>query len=1057
MLKDAVNYVKAKERISICDYYGSHRTGKQLELHKLRSPLEINIQSWTPRIVEGDKARSVQGSSLKQADVIFICDVYWSSLGGEDDPMVPEDLEMAFDKTSAKVGYIVCRTFKGLFGGDVVGDKVEGSWYRRDLKEDGEIVFFPDPDAGSSYHPHQPLDLPDHGLWAKGDHAVQVENIRTFGPYSLYRFTRDTGGIVPRDVISRPGNYRWMSLDGKDLIVASHKLPEFAGHHAIVRGATQQSVMQKVQSALRKDPVFLALETNDHTGEWCRRIIDDTTYAAMHLHRGRVADSFNHGYLWHYLTDKYSEMRMTRSLSAGQAVAVKAVRALTQHKLATLFVTALVYWVSKSLGTKIAHSIFTSASKSASSLKKVFAALIPITILVQQKVQANLYLSWSSETSLWKRMVGGFISYATETAAIYACPHSGMAIAGAEYALGNKSGAFVLALEWLLGLRFPMIKPLCRLAVALGDANAAIKPLHRSEDAVNSTREINLQLLDLKIEKSTMPMYLPGQDISWKELWDLAKAYERPGSQQVYWFVNWWTDQPKRLIRPANTAVNKMIAVNTRLFRDLKADRVVRLTNGEVIEVTSERMIDFWGEAFEYFKEEFKDSVVRAHGQDALPKDPKKRKKFEAAQRDIDHGSKYYRKNINLKHNEVLASSVEAWWYNDLGHKVRKVEYDFKPRAIVDLAETVHVLLSPFSKGLTTWFHRVVDGRIFDLGWTRARFYFTSGGTVGPDLMATLLNESFDGFTVFVCGDDSLIFGPDGVCTNDYSAFDSTQGAEVFETFTIPLLRHLFGAAWKDVDRLFKKAVSGDFTTEIKFSKTESLTVSGSTGYQMPTGITFTSILSTIHNMAAIAISLRRCGLSYNPVLELKHDFPIHVASSGFIAKPNWFDTVEGADYLRHLVIQDENGFYRLYPMPSAVFKMMKSIVDPQSKKRGGYEAVLWMTAQCYKHVPYTYPVVGTLLKSLSGLEEPKDSRWSPQDIHEDWEYKLISQNCEPLPHPDQESVERVFVDRYGSDLSGLDISMKFLWHYALPNKQFPIDLGRACWTDVEALMSVDY
>jgi hypothetical protein len=541
-----------------------------------------------------------------------------------------------------------------------------------------------------------------------------------------------------------------------------------------------------------------------------------------------------------------------------------------------------------------------------------------------------------------------------------------------------------------------------------------------------------------------MAMYQAGDSITWTELFDLAKAYERPPVQKVYWLVDWFRNHNLRLMRPGNTAVNKLVGISARMFRDLSADRPIR--------ATQENMCAFWSEALDVFQEQVLDEPICPFiGNDALPKERKKRQKFEEALVELNKGNFYYKKNVNLKHNEVLKCTVIYRWVILRNRHERIMEVDIKPRVITDLSAEVHAVLSGYSKALTSWFHNHVDGRTFYLGWTNVRFFFTSGAEMNNTVISQILNEEYDGFTVLVCGDDSLVFGKGHYMTCDYSAFDSTQGRENFENFTLPMLRATFGETWDKVHDIFVRAVSGDFTTEIKLTQKEVIQVSGNTDFQMPTGITFTSILSTIHNMMAIAMSIKlSCWQSF------KTTFENNLEMSGYIAKTNWYDGLDGMDYLRHLVIPDRYGKYQLYPMPSCVFKMMKTIENPLSKKLGGYESMMWMTAQCYKYVPHAYPVVGTLVEALSHVKAPScaDS-WSPEKIHEGWAYKLAAY-ADDLPVPDLEACNQVFTNRYGYDLSTLDTKLKYFWTHVPPDQSWPIYFDNI-EVDVAALMEADY
>jgi hypothetical protein len=278
---------------------------------------------------------------------------------------------------------------------------------------------------------------------------------------------------------------------------------------------------------------------------------------------------------------------------------------------------------------------------------------------------------------------------------------------------------------------------------------------------------------------------------------------------------------------------------------------------------------------------------------------------------------------------------------------------------------------------------------------------------------ASLLDNSV--YTVAISGDDSVAApGPlakyhGQFGESDMSGFDHSQDEGPMKFGAAKWMAAL-GVPQEFIHMFYEQASRGYAYGKRQFDGTY-LRIRGKSGVQMPTGITTTTVHSSVNAILAYVHVI----VNYTtPITEA-------FAQLGFRAKYAVKESLYDATFIKGWWQLDVDGELGFYPLPSACIKLGKMIKDPcviaKDRTVKAYGVVANAIAKGLGAIPDDYPVLGAFKQSLLRLSASGRRLVNPNQVIEDYEHKVKHSSSTV----DRALVLAAIERRYGLDPADID------------------------------------
>jgi hypothetical protein len=315
-----------------------------------------------------------------------------------------------------------------------------------------------------------------------------------------------------------------------------------------------------------------------------------------------------------------------------------------------------------------------------------------------------------------------------------------------------------------------------------------------------------------------------------------------------------------------------------------------------------------------------------------------------------------------------------------------------KPRVIVNFPPLTIGKMIAGARSLADYMHEIFDGRVYAIGKIRLRILFASG------LTQEQLTKHFSTFRtsgdpmVFVAGDDSIMNASghelglvdsegkqiSALADADFSQFDQSQD----EGALVHLMSH-YGPklGWSEE---FMEYIQKACTMRYTFNGRD-IRIKGFAGMMMPTGIPFTTTLSSLHTIAMYLYLFHHLESGYKGNVETL------VQQIGFNIK---FASKASFGHLTFLRGWWIPGSWEWLPLPSQLLKLGKYLSDPTRTFPGPRDQAVGKMAFAissgYRLVPDDYPLLGPFIRTLARLGVTDGlAHTKLESVIESWAYKV--------------------------------------------------------------------
>jgi hypothetical protein len=308
-----------------------------------------------------------------------------------------------------------------------------------------------------------------------------------------------------------------------------------------------------------------------------------------------------------------------------------------------------------------------------------------------------------------------------------------------------------------------------------------------------------------------------------------------------------------------------------------------------------------------------------------------------------------------------FTKDVMVKWNETICLKLIDGAWSIKPRAITVLSNNLHVDLAPYARGVSALLHKVFDGSYFQ----GVGFLYYAAGYSGEMLNSVGRTMASCECMAATSGDDwvakipvALSKATAGITPyreGDFSGMDQSEKEKCLRAHGVWMAS--VGVPSQIID-LMLLACSMPYRVKYKDLKVE-----GSAGYQLATGIDWTTVINSMSSLVFCMFLLKLDGVAEEVAFDLGMKIKM-VHSIG----------VENVTFLKGSWIPDLAGDLCWFPFPSQCLKLGKVLREPRlfSKNRKstmeGVRVVAHGIFSSMKSVPRNYPILGAFLACLQRL-----------------------------------------------------------------------------------------
>jgi len=346
--------------------------------------------------------------------------------------------------------------------------------------------------------------------------------------------------------------------------------------------------------------------------------------------------------------------------------------------------------------------------------------------------------------------------------------------------------------------------------------------------------------------------------------------------------------------------------------------------------------------------------------------------KIKRALRAIDannEGRTVFKKSMMIKYDETLKRGA----YQD-------GEASLKPRIISLLDPTLCALTMNWARYMTTILHSIFDGKVLDLHTGPVRIFFASGSTAEDlDHIGHVLLTECACPVIVAAGDDSVFKENNYFYEGDQEQFDQSQDEAPLENSRAWMLA--LGCPEDVIDTLLT-CYSMPYSADMDPDESTKVAIKGDPGWQMATGVTTTTVHSSVNTILMYLYLLQNRADNYVRSMEMVTE---SAKQLGFTLKGKRSETLYGVTFLRGWWVPDEHSEPIWNPLPSQVLKLGKILRSPKEifrklSDRDAVYAVARGLAACFKVDP-AYPILGPFIASLRRLGDKVYSGRSASDV----------------------------------------------------------------------------